>query len=57
MHHALFTEAAASRLFEASKGTLRLLNLLARHALLAAAQQKAAQADIDHVRRAVADNE
>lgn len=56
-HHALFTEAAANSLFEASKGTLRLLNLLARHALLAAAQDKAAQADIEHVRRAVADNE
>ncbi len=57
VHHALFTEAASNALFEATSGTLRRLNLLARGALLAAASAKAAQADIDHVRRAVADND
>lgn len=57
VHHPLFTEAACEALFQATKGTLRKLNLLARHALLAAAQSKAPQADADHVRRAVTDNE
>lgn len=57
VHQPLFTEPATNALFEASKGTLRLLNLLARSALTAAALDKAPQADIDHVRRAVADND
>jgi type II secretory pathway predicted ATPase ExeA len=56
-HHALFTDAACEALFQATRGTLRKLNLLARHALLAAAQAHAPQADADHVRRAVTDNE
>lgn len=57
VHHALFTEAALEALFQASKGTLRMLNLLARHTLIAAAIDRAAQADAEHVRRAVADTE
>jgi len=57
VHQPLFTEPAANALFEASKGSLRLLNLLARSALTAAAFDKAPQADIDQVRRAVTDND
>ncbi|MDI7268201.1 MAG: AAA family ATPase [Myxococcota bacterium] len=53
----LFADAACDALFQASKGTLRLLNLLAHHALMAAAIDRAKQADVDHVRRAVAETE
>jgi len=56
VHHPLFTDAAVGALADASRGALRLLNLLARQALLAAAAAKAAQADTEHVRRAVVDN-
>ena len=57
VHHALFTEPAIDALFQASKGTLRMLNLIARQALMAAAMDNLQQADVDQVRRAVADTE
>jgi general secretion pathway protein A len=57
VHLPLFAEPAAEALFQASKGSLRLLNLLARHTLLAAALDRAPQAEADHVRRAVAETE
>jgi len=57
VHIPLFTDAAIDALFQASKGTLRLLNLLSSHALLAAAIEQKPQADIDHVRTAVAETD
>jgi len=57
VHHPLFTEPAIEALFQASRGTLRLVNHLARQSLIAAATARAAQADVDHVRLAVTESE
>jgi type II secretory pathway predicted ATPase ExeA len=57
VHIPLFSDAALDALFQASRGTLRMLNLLATHSLLAAALDRKPQADIEHVRTAVAEND
>lgn len=51
--HPLFSEPALEALYQASKGILRKLNLLAQNSLLACATNKAQIVDADHVRLAV----
>jgi len=53
VHVPLFTDAAVDALYQASKGTLRPLNLLCSHALLAASLERKPQATVDHVHIAV----
>ncbi len=46
----LFTDPAVEALFNASQGIMRRIDSIARHALVAAAMEKARLVDIDHVR-------
>lgn len=49
----LFEPAAVEALFQATQGLPRKINLLAHHALIAAALQKAKAATVDHVQAAL----
>lgn len=48
----LFTEPAVEALFNATQGVMRRIDSVARHALVAAAAQRAKLVDIEHVRAA-----
>ncbi len=50
--HPLFSEPAIEAIYQASKGILRKVNLLAQASLMACAAKKSQIVDADHVREA-----